>query len=122
MQDEFEDNKEDYCSLTNEYWCELTSKIEAKDNMKRAATQINMIATLRAAYHSDSNEFIRVPRKNEARNGVFHKKQGKNTKNHGVHRYCVLFKKAVMSEKSLCHIALKTVLESVPTTSPSSME
>ena len=32
MQDELEESKEDYCSLANEYWCDLLSTIKTKDN------------------------------------------------------------------------------------------
>ena len=70
MKDELEDNQEDYRSLVHEYWCDLLSTIEVKDNRKRAVTQINMIATSKLACHYDSNEFIRVPCKKRARTGV----------------------------------------------------
>ena len=73
MQDEFEDNQEDYCYLTHEELCDLLYTIEVKDNRKRAATQIKKIETFRAAYHSDRNESIRVPRKKKDRTGVLHK-------------------------------------------------
>ena len=34
MWDEMEDNQEDNCSLTYEYWCDLLSTIEVKDNRR----------------------------------------------------------------------------------------
>ena len=40
MQDELEYHQEDYRSLTYEYWCDLLSKTEVKDERKRAAIQI----------------------------------------------------------------------------------
>ena len=46
MQDELEDNKEYYHSLTHEDWCELLYTIEVKYNRKRAATQIKKIALM----------------------------------------------------------------------------
>ena len=36
MQDELDDNTEDYRSLTYEYWCDLLSTIEVKDERKRS--------------------------------------------------------------------------------------
>ena len=30
MMDELDDHREDYCSLTYEYWCDLLSKTEVK--------------------------------------------------------------------------------------------
>ena len=38
IQNELEDNKEDYRSLTHEDWCDLLSTIKFKDNKKREAT------------------------------------------------------------------------------------
>ena len=70
MQDDLEDNQEDYCSLNKKYWCDFLSKIEVKDNKKMEATQINKIATPRAASRSDIYESVRVPHKNSDRAGV----------------------------------------------------
>ena len=97
IQDELENNKEDYCPLAHEYWCDLLSTIKVKDNSKRAATQINMLATSRSASHSDSNKSVRVPCKNRARTGVIpsrkqHKK--KAMKHNGIQCCCALCKKA----------------------------
>ena len=102
MQDELEDKQEDYCSLDHDDWCDIMSTIKVKDNRKRAATQINRIATSKAAYYSDSDESIRVPRKKKANTGVInnHKQEGKKTpKYHSTQRYCVLCKKAGMPEQ-----------------------
>ena len=35
IEDELEDNQEDYCYFTNEYWCDFLSTIEIKDNRNR---------------------------------------------------------------------------------------
>ena len=99
MQDELEDNQDYYCPLTHEYWCDLLSTINVRDNRKRAATQIKNIATSRSASHSDSDESIRVPHKKKASTGVFRKQQGGDPKQHGVQRHCVLYNKALMPEK-----------------------
>ena len=66
MQDDLEDNKGKYRYLDKEYWCDLLSTIEARYNRKSAATQIKNIESARAAYHSDSNKLVRVPRKKKA--------------------------------------------------------
>ena len=71
--------------MNREYWYDILSKIEVKDNSKRVSTQIKKIATSRAAYNSDSNEYIRVPHKKKARTGVLRKQQGGNPKHNGVH-------------------------------------
>ena len=100
MQNEVEDNKEDYHCLAHEYWCELMSKIKAKDNSKRAATQINNIASSRAASHYNSNVSVRVPHKNKARTGVLRNKPGKKVPKHqGIQHQCVLCKQAGMPER-----------------------
>ena len=72
MQDELEDHPEDYLSLTYEDWCDLLSTIKVKDESKRAASQIKKIASARAAYISDRDESVRIPRKKKARTGVLH--------------------------------------------------
>ena len=102
MQDELEDNQEAYHSLSHEYWCNLLSTIEVKDSRKRSTTQTKRHATSKAASHSESDESIRVLHKKRVRTGVIpnRKQQGKNTpKHHGIHHYCVLYKKAGMTER-----------------------
>ena len=76
IQDDLEDNQEDYRSLTHEYWCDLLSTIEVKDNRNGSATQIKNIVTSRAASHFDSDESIRVLLKKKARTVVLLKQQG----------------------------------------------
>ena len=56
MQDEFDDHREYYCSLTHEYWCYLLSKIEDKYDRKMPTTQINNIASARAASISENKD------------------------------------------------------------------
>ena len=101
MQDEFEDNQEDYLSLTHEDCCDLLSKIEVKDNRKIAATQINNIASDRASSRSDSEGSVRIPRNKKSRTGVLLNNKGPNKapKHHGSRRHCVSFNKAGMSEQ-----------------------
>ena len=74
MQDELEDNQEDYCSLTSEYWCDLLTKIEVKYNKKRASTQIKKIKASISTSHYDRNEYIKVPCIKKSRTGVLRKK------------------------------------------------
>ena len=91
MHDELEDNQEDYHYLTHEYWCDLLYTIKVKDNRKRGAAKINMIATSRDASHSDSNESIIDHCNKKARTVVIRKQQGKNIpKHHGAQSYCIL--------------------------------
>ena len=70
IQYKLEDNQEDYCSQAHKYWCDLLSTIEIKDNMKKSATQIKSIVNSRAVSNSDSNESVRVTRKNRVKTGV----------------------------------------------------
>ena len=111
MQEELEDNQEDYCSLNHEDWCGILSTIKVKDNRKREATQINNIASARAAFLSDSNGSIRILRKNNSRigAGVLCSKtlsHNKAPKNHSNQRHLVLCKKAGIPErKYISHIA-----------------
>ena len=62
---------------------------------------------MRATSHYDNNQSIRVPRKKKDRTGVRRKKLGKEMiKHHSNQNYCVLFKKAGMSEqKYMLHIS-----------------
>ena len=66
-----------------------------------SAVQIKKISSARAASLSDSNDSINVPRKKKSRTGVLrsNKPQKKAQKYHGIKRYCVLCKKAVMPEQ-----------------------
>ena len=54
MRGELDDHPEDYRSLTYEDRCDLLSKIEVKDESKRAAVHIKKISYARAAYISIS--------------------------------------------------------------------
>ena len=70
MRDELDDHPEDYFSLTYEDWCDLLSKTEVKDESKISVVQIKKIASSRAAFISDSNESMRIPRRKKSNNGV----------------------------------------------------
>ena len=102
MRDELDDHPEDYISLTYEDWCELMSTIEVKYEMKRAAVQIKNIASARAASLYDSEESVRIPRRNKAKTGVLcsnkYPKRA-HARYHGVNRYCVLCKKEGTNEQ-----------------------
>ena len=101
MQDELEDNQEGYHSLTPEYWSDLLSTIEVKDNRKRAATQIKKIDSARSASNYYSNGSIKIPSKKKAMTGVLRNNKGPNNKapkHHSTQRHCVLCKKAGMPE------------------------
>ena len=95
--------------MNHEDWCELLSTKKVKDNRKRAVNQIKRIATSRSASHSDRDESIRVPLKKRDRTGVIknYKQKGKDTPNHHIaQRYCVLCKKAGLTEqKYMSHIS-----------------
>ena len=102
MQDELEDNQEDYHSLTHEYWCDLLSTIEFKDNRKRAATQIENISSDRYASRPYNYVSVRIPSNKNSRTGVLRKKTLPNNKaptRHGNQRRCVLWKKSGMLEQ-----------------------
>ena len=101
MQDELDDHPENYCSLTYEYWWDLLSTIEFKDERKRAAAQIKNIASARASSFSDSSDSERISRKKKARTGVLrsNKPWKKAHKHHSIQRYCVLCKKEGMPEQ-----------------------
>ena len=70
IMDELDDNIEDYRSLTYEYWCDLLSTIEVKDERKRAAVYIKKIASTRPASPSDSDESVSIMRRKKAKTGV----------------------------------------------------
>ena len=70
MRDELDDHPEDYRSLTYEDWCDLLYTIEVKDERKIAAVHIKKIASSRAAFISDSNDSMRIPRRKKSNNGV----------------------------------------------------
>ena len=102
MQDELEDNQDDYCSLTHEYWCDLLSTIDVKDSRKSSATQIKKIAFSIAASLSDRNRSVRIPRKKKARTGVLRSIKGhhdKSYKHHITQRHCRLCKKSRINEQ-----------------------
>ena len=62
---------------------------------------IKNIDSARVASISDSDEYMRIPRRKKAKTSVLRSKRSKrraNDMHHGVQRYCVLCKKAVMPE------------------------
>ena len=88
------DHKEDYRSLTHKGWCDLLSTIHVKYNRKRAATQLNKIASDREASLSDSDKYVRILRKKKARTGALISYKGpqkKSHKYHGTQKICVIF-------------------------------
>ena len=100
MQDEFGNNQEDYCYLTHEYWCEILSIIEVKDNRKMSATQIKKIASARADSHSDSDKPISVPRNKKSRTGALSNNTNRKAPKHcGTQCHCMLLKKAGFPER-----------------------
>ena len=93
MRDELDDHPEDYCYLTYEDWFDLLSTIEVKDERKRSSVNINKIASARAASQSDSDEYVRIPRRKKSKTGVLrYNKYPRRARdrNHGVQRYCVI--------------------------------
>ena len=106
MQDDFENNQEDYCSLTHEDWCEILSTIEVKDNRKMSATQIRKIASAREASHYDRDKSISVPRNKKSRTGaLINITNRKAPKLHGNQSQLMLLKKAGFpKQKYMLHI------------------
>ena len=101
MSDELEDHPEDYLSLTYEYWCDLLSSIEVKDERKRAAGHIKKISSARAASLSNSDKSLMVTKRKKYNTGVSncHKSPRRaHDRHHGAKRYCVLCDKARMPE------------------------
>ena len=97
--------------MNHEYWCDLLSATDVKDDRKMELTHINKIASSRAASLSDSNGSIRIPRKKKARigAGVLRSNKRPNNKvpkNHGTQCHYVLFKKAgILEKKYMLHSA-----------------
>ena len=101
MRDELDDHPEDYCSLTYEDWCDLLSKIEVKNEMKRAAVHTKNIASARAASISDSDKSVRIPMRKKYKTGVLRSKKSPrraHDRHHDVQHYYVLCKKSEMTE------------------------
>ena len=61
MSDGLDNHPEYYRYLTYEYWCDLLSTIEVKDERKRAAGNIKKISTARAASLSERDKSVRIP-------------------------------------------------------------
>ena len=102
MRDELDDHPEYYRSLTYKYFCDLLSTIEVKYERKIVAVQMKNIAYDRAASLSNRDETLRIPRKKKAKNGVFRSNKSPkrdHSRHHGIHCYCVLFKKAEIPER-----------------------
>ena len=67
MRFELEDHPEDHRSLTYEDWYDLLSKIDVKDERKRAAVHINNISSARSASLSYIDDSMRIPRRKKAK-------------------------------------------------------
>ena len=97
--------------------------IEFKDKRKRAAAQIKIIASARAYYLSDSDESVRIPRKNKERTSVLRSnKPQKNITSTTVYIAIVCFarRQECLSE-STCPIVPRNAQACV-TTGPSRMQ
>ena len=102
MRDELDDHPEEYFSLNYEYWWDLLSKIEVKDERKRAAVHIKKIASERAASISNSAKSVNIPKRKKDKTGVLSSNKSirrANDRHHGAQRYCVLCKKVGMPER-----------------------
>ena len=63
---------------------------------------IKNIASTRAASQSDSDEYVRIPRRKKAKTGFLNSNKSPRRaydKQHGAQRYCVLCKKVEMPEQ-----------------------
>ena len=101
MRDELYDHQEDYFSLTYEYWCDLLSKIEVKDEIKISVVHINNIDSAGASSLSDSDNSMSIPRRKKANTGVLRSKKSprrSHDRHRGVQCYCVICKKSGMYE------------------------
>ena len=101
MRGELDDHPENYCSLTYEDWCDLLSTIEVKYERKISAVQINRIASVRESSIYDSNESVRIPRKNKSKTGVLRYNTSSKrvrSRHHGIQRYFVLCKNSGMPD------------------------
>ena len=80
------------------------STIGVKDNRKRAAAQIKKLEISEASpLKSGNDESIRVTHKKRARTGVLpnrKQQEGKTPNHHRAQQYCVLYKKAGITEKN----------------------
>ena len=102
IRDELDDHPEDYRSLTYKDFCGLMYTIEVKDEGKRSAVHIKKIASTRESSLSNSNNSVRIPRRNKAKTGVSNSHNSPiraPDRHHGAQRYCVLCKKAGMPER-----------------------
>ena len=103
MRGELDDHPQDYRSLTYEDWCDLISKIQVKDEMKREVVHIKKIASVSAVYLSDSDKSARIPRRKKAKVCVLRSTKSPvraHDRHHGAHPYCVLCKKAGIPERN----------------------
>ena len=67
MQDDMENKDAGFCYLPHKEWCDILSSLEAKDNIKRAAAPMNIIANHKIlVVHSDSDAIPKVPRKKKS--------------------------------------------------------
>ena len=109
MRDELDDHPEYYPSLTYEYWCDLLSIIEVKDERKRTGVHIKKISSSSTASLSNINESVRIPRRKKSKTGVLipnNSPRRTHDRHHSTQRYCVLFKKAEIPERNYAsHIA-----------------
>ena len=93
MREELDDHPEDYRSLTYEYWCDLLSTIDVKEERKIVAVHIKMIDSVREAALSDNDKSVKIMRRRKANTGVlnYHKYPRRaHDRHHGAHSYCVL--------------------------------
>ena len=71
MKDELDDKGKDYCSIPHEENFHLLSTMEAKDNRKRAAAQIKILAASKSApANYDRDTSSRMTRNNKSRTDV----------------------------------------------------
>ena len=71
MKDEMEYKDKEYCSLTQKYWRDLLSTMEAKENRNRTAAQIKRLSASKTALDDyDSNASANVPHKKKVMTGI----------------------------------------------------
>ena len=94
MHDEMENKDKGYLSLSHKEWYDLMSTMEVKDNRKRAAYQIKILAAQKVVLVDyDINTIPRVTHKKKAGAGVLldRNQQGKKTPKHkGYQHYFAL--------------------------------
>ena len=87
MRDELDGHTEDYCSLNYEYWCDLMSTIEVKDERRRAEVHIKNIDSARSASQSEHDKSVRITRRKKAKTDILRSKKSprrEHDRHHGV--------------------------------------